>query len=571
MALLYSDNFDSDALGTTLPSGWVATHGTWAITTTNPVGGTGQCLRSSTDAAADGVVYTGNSVGTGRFTYQFIANVNNPATGTAVHGNPLAPFFRANSAGTQGYTFYWDYTGACGLYWKNGASFTAVQTAKTFKRVPCSIGDTIMVEVAMDGYRFEFRVWNVTTGGTRPMSPTMTMDDSVNARFATGYCGVLLNSVGADANDGGLDNFFLYNDFTPSLAQPTQLIARSNAAIFYSPDAWYDNGTYKIAALPGAYMKFKFTGKTLGLSTGAITGANGAGSLPAIYYKAIIDGVSYTASSIGETEFTFIDTLSAGTHTAEIHVEASVGLRWASNPPAVCTPVIGIRIESTGSVSAATLRPYRLLCLGDSETEGTYVDGSALPVPQQNSATGTYGRAMALALDAEYSYIAHAGASYESPASDGSPAFNSAWPYYWSGVTRLDGGGHFVDMPDYITVMLGTNGTPTQVNVAAVITSLRAAAPAAKIAFMIPLGNNGNGATTAAVNAAISGGDTNLILIDVGSQVRQEAGITAASDGSSGSYEGLHYNRKEQAAIGAIWAGKMISGFIPRRFTVNLV
>jgi len=564
MAIVYQNNFDGETPGG-MPAGglWVSTHGTWAVSATNPVAGSTQCLRATTDAALDCVLYTGASVTTGRFSYQFIANV-----ASGVHGNVLAPLFRANNTATQGYSFFFDETGTCGLYYKNNAAGFTSLGSKVFRKVVCAIGDTMQVEVAMDGYRFEFRLWNVTAGQTRPVTPTVTLDDTTGAHYASGYCGVVLNSVGADANDGGLDNFVIYNDFTPSLAQPTQLIARSNAAIFYSPNNWYDNGTYKVAALPGAYMKFKFTGKTLGLSTGAITGANGAGSLPAVYYKAVIDGVSYTVSSIGETEFTFTDTLAAGTHTAEIHVEASLGLRWAGAIPAVCSPVIGIRVENTATVSAATLLPNRLLSLGDSLTEGTYVDGSALSIPQQNSARGTYARTIALALNAEYGVVAHAGATYNLGTTDGSPGLTSSWQYHWSGVSRLDGSGLFVDMPDYITVMMGTNGTTNQADVATVISGLRAAAPAAKIAFLIPLGNGGNAATTAAVAAA---GDPNVVVIDVLAQVRQEAGLSAAADGSSGSYDGIHYNRKLHAAIGAIWGGKMTAAFMPRRFTLNVV
>lgn len=567
MSQLYTSNFDSDTVGT-LPTGWASPIGTWNVQASRAASGANS-LRSATDGANNIALYTAQSVTTGRFSYRFLANV-----ASGVHGNVLAPFFRANASGTQGYSFFFDLNGSCDLYYKN-TSFTAVGAQKKFKKVVCSPNDVLQVEVAMDGYRFEFRLWNVTTGETRPVSPTVTMDDTAGAHYSSGYCGALLSFISADATlDPGIDDFTVYNDFTPSLAQPTQLIARSNAAIFYSPAAWYDDGTYKVAALPGAYMKFKFTGKTLGLSTGLISGANSiGGSTPAVNVKAIIDGVSYSVGNIGENEFTFTDTLAAGTHTAEIHLESSGGLRWAASTggyPAVCLPVLGIRIENTGTVSAATLRPNRLLGLGDSITEGTYTDGNTGTIPTLNSSTGTYVRHLAGLLDAEYSHIAHAGSSYATGTTDGSPAFNSAWPYHWSGITRLDGSGHFIDMPDYITVMMGTNGTPTQLEVAASIASLRAAAPSAKIAYLIPLGNGGNAATTAAVNAAISAGDTNLLLIDVGAQVRQEAGLTANALGASGSFDGQHYNRKLHAAIGAIWGGKMTAGFMPRRFNLTV-
>jgi hypothetical protein len=114
--------------------------------------------------------------------------------------------------------------------------------------------------------------------------------------------------------------------------------------------------------------------------------------------------------------------------------------------------------------------------------------------------------------------------------------------------------------------MHGTNGNPSQSDIAAQIAKYRTIAPTARILMIVPPGGYARDAKTAATNAAIAAGDTNISLIDAGAAY--QTGLISYGTPSRQAYDGLHPHVRTNMALAAKHSALIQHAIEPRKYAV---
>lgn len=396
--------------------------------------------------------------------------------------------------------------------------------------------------------------------------------------------GVLLRGT-TDAEDTSLYNASITG------ATSTINIPVTDANWFHSPyTTWSDGagslqannvkGSSTIAAYvtQGAYghVKVSATGNVaLDVDVSRlVTAGVGSTHYPIVSYS--LDGGAWTDVQLTSSS-TAVDALVAGsvaTHDLRYRYKADwQGTdKWTGigSPaiPADALVVTNLTVDTGASTVALTNRPKRAIFYGDSITDGLMAaNNSGLP-GGNDACTFNFTTQIASALNAEFGVFGHGGTGYEvASGSAGAPNFPSSWNLQFSGASLLTSG-TFTVQPDYIFVFHGTNGSTSQADVAGIITSLRTAAPSAKIFFVYPpTSTNANAATDAAIAAASA--DKSLF------ELKPAQSIYDTADGTHLTYTGeVDYGPRViqlmQAAIGGSGGGNSSGTIIGGRIGIGL-
>ena len=438
----------------------------------------------------------------------------------------------------------------------NSVTPSSANNAPTFTGTIPAIGGqagTAITPVDMRGY------FQDTDALTYSASPSGTAwPDGLSIAAATGIISGTIAAIGTTtgirvrATDTASQSVNS-NAFNVVMSSGPTQVAYNDAAIVFSPYGWDDRGTYKSANAPGAYAKLDFTGTsvTAKFDISAFSAASVAGgSYPIV--RTVIDGkfVTDTQLSSGSPNVA-VTGLSSGAHTLEMYfraVDVNIGDRWTT--PLSALRLMGFTLDTGATFSAPAVRSKSMIFFGDSITEGYIVNGAANP--GGNSAVHTVVPFIAQGLGCEYGQIGYSAQGYEKTGNGNVPALNAAIPLYSAGRSRLVNG-KFSPEPDYVCVMHGANGTPTSAGIQTVITTLRAAAPNARIFLMVPAGGYARAAITAAALAKNS--DTKLHVIDLGAEY--QPGMDSSGNGGQYSNDnGLHPNFPGNA--------KAATGYLPK-------
>lgn len=177
MSNLLTTNFTADTVGT-LPSGWTATAGTWAVGTNHPVDGGTHSLENTSAAADSRCIRTGMTANADHRISLAFKNVGN--------GQSYECFVRSDDAGNNAYLFTCNI--ASGFYLLNiyilsgGSSFGSIAVTPA---IAATVGDTVRLECVAHGDAIEARIW--LNGATRPALPLMRVIDTT---YTTGKVGV---------------------------------------------------------------------------------------------------------------------------------------------------------------------------------------------------------------------------------------------------------------------------------------------------------------------------------------------------------------------------------------------
>jgi hypothetical protein len=326
----------------------------------------------------------------------------------------------------------------------------------------------------------------------------------------------------------------------------------NDAAIFFSPYTWDDRGTAKVANSPGSYIRLAFTGTSVAVKfdvSAAVSASLSAGSYPIV--QTVIDGKTANDTQLtSSTTAVTVSGLSAGSHTIDVFFRAAEvnSERW--NTPVSALYFNGFTLDSGATYSAPTLRSKRMMYFGDSITEGYFVAGQSNP--GSNNALQTVPPQLAAALGAEYGQLGYSAQGYAAAGVGNVPVFNTAIPLYAAGRSKLLGG-LFSPAPDYIFVEHGTNGSTSSADVQTAITTLRSAAPSAKIFVMVPANGMGRAGITAGVAAKSS--DNNLFVIDLGAEY--QIGMDTWGAATQYATDGVHRNLFANAKVAAGYTAKV--------------
>ena len=313
----------------------------------------------------------------------------------------------------------------------------------------------------------------------------------------------------------------------------------------------------------GAYLKFKATvgaAGTIGLTIDTATLASiAAAGCPQLAWSIAGGAIQSQTLTSGQTSISLATGLAAATY------DVFVGFRGvfvtqdgasAQNYTAINNKVkiTAVNLSTGGTLSAPTLRSKRMICYGDSITEGDLSNGGPRSATSQDAFL-TYGWLLAAALDAEVGIVGFYGEPFS--------WFQSTWPNYSAGLSRLVGG-LLTPAPDYITVNYGENDGdpgPTTSTVTGVLAAVSAAAPSAKLIQVIPFSGRARTNLTAATLPS------NGYRIDLAAPEMLNGKLVW-------SYDGQHPNQRGHANLAALLANKInalpIAGLLSRSVSLTL-
>lgn len=354
-------------------------------------------------------------------------------------------------------------------------------------------------------------------------------------------------------NNGGLGNPAAVS-FTS--AGSSVAFDPANANIVFSPYNWYSNGTGAMQAnnirsgstfawsnMRGAYLKFKATGTTniaLVINTATLAAVNSAGC-PQIAWSVNGAAVQSQLLASGNTSLA----IGSGLNTSTVY-EVFVWFRGvyitqdgdtAANydTPNNRFQVTSVNLDSGGTLTMPTVKPYRQISFGDSITEGDLSNGGPRSATSQD-ANLVYPWYLSEALNAEVGIVGFYGKTFS--------WFTSSWPNYANGFSRLISGA-ISPAPDFITINYGENDGnpgPASSTVATTLAAVSASATSAKMFLFVPFSGK------ARTNLSAATLPTNCRLVDL-------ARYEMAPGNTQWSYDGQHPNAKGHANLGALAAG----------------
>jgi lysophospholipase L1-like esterase len=277
-----------------------------------------------------------------------------------------------------------------------------------------------------------------------------------------------------------------------------------------------------ISVNPGAYLKFNFTGTSLSMryEVSSVIAGVAAKQWPRVAIS--VDSGAYTIIQLALTDagvLSLVTGLADATHTAVLYFTSSDAYtsRWDWD----CSlRILALRPDAGKSILAPTsTNASKMIAFGDSITEGAW----NLNAPGDNTNYSTYEDAslswaqlVAASFSCELGTCGFGGQSWSGVWNGDIPTTQDAWDFYYSTNSRLTGG-LLSPAPDWILCNTGTNGTAASAVVAQWLTDVRAAAPLAKIALIIPFGQQNVSDITAGFNAyQLATPDANCKLIDLG-------------------------------------------------------
>ncbi len=440
----------------------------------------------------------------------------------------------------------------------SGPSTGAIGTASTYTVTPTgTIAASIVTPSANNGGTFSPTSLSFAAGATAAQTFTFTP-----ANAGTNTVTIVNNQSYTAASSSETDTL------------PGTTLGVTSTALQFSPGNWKgDTGRggsiYRQTWNVGAWVKFTWTASATPTAQILLNSPSSTSVVSYFLNGKLTDNVAATSS------ITLSGLVASATNTLILHhVTSAFSSRW--NNGANTLQVTGLQVDGGSSAGIAATNSKWGLIVGDSITEGHYAG-----LTGGHSVLYDYSHYLAAALDA-YGYdscISACGSNgfltvgdssgdippyyYVSGSSGGAGGSyndgNSRWNKIDSGVSLLDTAGQISSYgatgtsPSFVLINFGTNeievGTTQELSdyqsaITKCLTALRAAAPNAVLAIMIPFafeyaGKFANGSAWASgANAAVSAykaanpTDTKVGVIDVGatlaSQVYQGQYMTAA-------------------------------------------
>lgn len=396
------------------------------------------------------------------------------------------------------------------------------------------------------------------SGGTGASigTPTVSTDTSATATLTVGSAGGVLTI--ADTKVTGSTASF-------TATVPDQSIAVTNSAILWSPGNWYSDGagamqsnnvkaasTFARTWNVGAYLRFGFSGASAGTvalsldcsSLSAITSTN----CPLLMVSVSGATPTETVLSAATTSVTIATGVSSGTVKVWLKGTGTLngsGDRWTT--PTQAVKITGLTIPGAASMVAATAKTYKMLVFGDSITEGS----SSLSTSKQNTGmdgSQVWSALLADALDAEVGIVGCDSQGWGTSGINNVPTFPLAWPYYSSGLSRLDDSGLLSPMPDLIVINHGKNGVPNSPTITSTLAAIRTAAPNVPMYVVVTFDGSNRSAFTGATMP-----DGLCKLVDLGS-IPEMAGWWLT--------DGTHPGTRGHARLAAMLAEALVPDFI---------
>lgn len=510
--ITYQNNLTGELASTAMPGVTNFASGTFAIDSSNRLAET-----SSSDGHACLVVSIPPATNFDYY-YTFLA-----ADGTG----GIAPFYRSDSTGANGYVIVWNATQTI-LFKRVASSFTSITVVSRTHTYAAS--DLVHVRLNVSGTTHQLKFW--VNGNSEPGSYQYSFTDSTFQ--SSGYFGCYQTTVSNTFLPGKVTSFdsVVDTDLTTTSINPT------NTNAYFSPYNWRTVGNNRIQTNnPGAYFKANFTGTSFSaiFDTARLVAILGATSnWPKLAVK--IDNGAWQTIQINQPQMTLASSLSDTNHTIRCAIKLDVETydRWTGPESAV--RIIQFVVDTGKVISTPTVNIRKAIFYGDSITEGVYADAAAYLTG--NNSTETYAFLLGDTISAEFGIVGFGATGYTVAGNGNVPALSTSWSKYDTNYSRLSGG-LLLPAPDYIFINEGTNesGVLDATLTTAVttrISELRTAAPNAKIFVIIPFNQTKASAITTGFNNAA---DSKSALLNLSSN-----GVTYSTTISTYSYDGLHPN-----------------------------
>lgn len=437
-----------------------------------------------------------------------------------------------------------DWSDGPGLQFSGPSSVNLGQTTGSFTVTGQNLTGTVNVTPNDNGAGGTFNPSTVQlTVGTPSATVTYTPSTSGSKTIAI-------------SNDAGITD---PSSLSLNVIIPPLVVSFPNANIYQSPYTWRSSGSTLIAPTGGAYLKFKVSGTSTLAADVDTTLNNGipAGEMPTIKVAIAPDTnptqitsswVEFPSNDSSSTEISLASGLDPATkYDVTLYMiggEQSLANGYTST--VFQTKINDLKFDGGATMSAASLSSNTCMFWGDSILESYFGGDSTGAAANTYEGIVDYSQAWpsyvsAQTLGCEYGQTGVGSQGWVNPGQGGYPVFGSSWNQFDSTHTIS-----FATPPTYALIDEGTNDHGQSLSaittaVESTLTAMRSAFGNTTHIFIItpynPTFDDSSQNPRLGIIAGFdayqtnSGGDTNTILVDLGSSAQQYALSPNSLDG----------------------------------------
>jgi hypothetical protein len=283
------------------------------------------------------------------------------------------------------------------------------------------------------------------------------------------------------------------NSTDAATATTTLNVAADEGTALYSPGTWNVASGKAISINPGSYFRRLFTGTAC---SALFDVTNNTGTFPTFW--ACIDNTKWTKYTIAASvDLTNGTPLASQLHSLEVDFSAVDYTQNRYNaPPVAAMAHTGFSLSAGAKTVLPSAKPYKVLVLGDSITEGDLSVTNTNPTG--NEALGGFAWNLSKELNAEVGVVGFAAHGFTAVGTGNVPVVGTSYAFLYQGVARVLTG------YDLVIIAEGANDSGSLGSITAAAQGLWTALLAAGVPKILQLGTLSFPTVDAVLSAAVT-------------------------------------------------------------------
>lgn len=417
--------------------------------------------------------------------YTFAATIST-ASGLSATLNGLNPTFGVDNAiagpGQVGIRANLNDQATPTVHFKNFLAHTGALALMTVAPTTASI-NKIGIAFTLTG------IGTSWTSGT-----TASLAGGTGASITSQSTNVGAQTISGTFNAGTTIGTLTWSNSTDSATATTTLnVAADDGTGLYSPGGWNVGSGKAISINPGSYFRRLFTGTAC---SALFDTTNNTGTFPTFW--ACIDNTKWTKYTVAASvDLTNGTPLASQLHSLEVDFSAVDFTQNRYNaPPVAAISHTGFNLSAGAKTVLPSAKPYKVLVLGDSITEGDLSVTNTNPTG--NEALGGFAWNLSKELNAEVGVVGFGAQGYTTVGTGNVPVIGTSYAFLYQGVARTLSG------YDLVILAHGANDGSNLGSITAAAQGLWTALLGAGVPKILQLGTLSFPAVDAVLSAAVT-------------------------------------------------------------------
>lgn len=331
---------------------------------------------------------------------------------------------------------------------------------------------------------------------------TASLSGGTGASIVGQATNVGAQTISGTFNSGSTTGTLTWSNSTDASTATTALnVAADEGTALYSPGTWNVASGKAISINPGAYFRRLFTGTACTLLFDV---TNNTGTFPTFWSR--LDNTTWVKNTIAASvDLTGGTPLPSQLHSLEFLFSAVDFTQNRYNaPPVAAISTKGMNLSTGAKTVLPSAKPYKVLVLGDSITEGDLCVTNTNPTG--NDAMGGFAWNLSNLLNAEVGVVGFGAQGYTTVGTGNVPVVGTSYGFLYQGVARTLTG------YDLVIQASGANDSGSLGSIAAAATTLWTNLLGAGVPKILQLGTLSFPTVDAVLSAAVTSfGNSNVL------------------------------------------------------------